>query len=129
MIRTALGLAIFAAFVLTAPLAQSQMTDAQKMERNKRNVDEFYNAVLNEKNFEKAKAYVGATYIQHNPIGADGLEGIKGFIDSLDEKFPNNKSEIKGVFAEGNYADRACSCCPRAGHARQRDFRSVPAGR
>jgi predicted SnoaL-like aldol condensation-catalyzing enzyme len=93
---------ILAAFALTAP-AQAQLTDAQKMARNKKNVVEFYNAVLNEKDFEKAKTYVGATYIQHNPIGADGLDGIKGFINFLRDKFPQNKSEIKRVFAEGNY--------------------------
>ena len=76
MIRSALAFVICAAFALTAPLAQAQSTDAQKLERNKKNVVEFYNAVLNEKDFDKAKTYVGATYIQHNPIGADGLEGI-----------------------------------------------------
>lgn len=103
MIRSALAFAILAALALTAPLAQAQSTDAQKMERNKKNVVEFYNAVLNEKDFEKARTYVGATYIQHNPIGADGLEGIKGFINFLRDKFPNNRSEIKRVFAEGNY--------------------------
>jgi predicted SnoaL-like aldol condensation-catalyzing enzyme len=105
MIRPALAFALLAAFVLAVPIVQSQaqLSDAQKMERNKKNVVEFYNAVLNEKDFEKAKTYVGATYIQHNPIGADGLEGIKGFIDFLRAKFPNNKSEIKRVFAEGNY--------------------------
>ena len=102
MIRSALAFLMFAAFALTAP-AHAQLTDAQKMERNKKNVVEFYNAVLNEKDFEKASKYVGATYIQHNPIGADGLEGIKGFIGFLKAKFPNNKSEIKRVFAEGNY--------------------------
>lgn len=102
MIRPALAFLMFAAFALATP-AQAQLTDAQKMERNKKNVVEFYNAVLNEKNFDKAKTYVGATYIQHNPIGADGLEGIQGFITFLREKFPNNKSEIKRVFAEGNY--------------------------
>src|SRR5262245_4497251 len=105
MLRSALAFALCAALAL-APVslqAQAQLTDAQKMERNKQNVVAFYNAVLNEKDFEKAKTYVGATYIQHNPIGADGLEGIKGFINFLREKFPNNKSEIKRVFAEGNY--------------------------
>lgn len=102
MIRPALAFLMFAALSLAAP-AHAQRTDAQKMERNKKNVVEFYNAVLNEKNFDKAKTYVGATYIQHNPIGADGLEGIQGFIDFLRAKFPNNKSEIKRVFAEGNY--------------------------
>jgi predicted SnoaL-like aldol condensation-catalyzing enzyme len=105
MIRSALAFALLAALALAPPQvrAQALLTDAQKMERNKKNVVEFYNAVLNEKDFEKAKTYVGATYIQHNPIGADGLDGIKGFINFLREKAPNNKSEIKRVFAEGNY--------------------------
>jgi predicted SnoaL-like aldol condensation-catalyzing enzyme len=102
MIRSALALLMVAALAWSAP-AQAQMTDAQKMERNKKNVVEFYNAVLNEKDFDKAATYVGATYIQHNPVGADGLEGIKGFINFLKGKFPNNKSEIKRVFADGNY--------------------------
>ena len=107
MIRPALALAFLAALVFAPPSAevraQAQLSDAQKLERNKKNVMEFYNAVLNEKDFEKAKTYVGATYIQHNPIGANGLTGIQGFINFLREKFPNNKSEIKRVFAEGNY--------------------------
>ena len=103
MTRTIFAFVMLLAFAFTAPVAQAQLTDAQKMERNKKNVVEFYDAVLNAKDFEKAKTYVGATYIQHNPIGADGLEGIQGFINFLREKFPNNKSEIKRVFAEGNY--------------------------
>ena len=98
-----LVIAALAAIALTVSPAHAQMSDAAKMERNKKNVTEFYNAVLNEKDFDKASKYVGATYIQHNPIGADGLDGIKGFIGFLREKFPNNKSEIKRVFAEGNY--------------------------
>ncbi len=102
MIKSAFACLVFALFAFTAP-AQAQLTDAQKMERNKKNVVEFYNAVLNEKNYDKAATYVGATYIQHNPVGADGLEGIKGFINFLRDKFPNNKSEIKRVFADGNY--------------------------
>jgi predicted SnoaL-like aldol condensation-catalyzing enzyme len=98
-----LAIAAVVAFAFTAPQAHAQASDAAKMERNKKNVVEFYNAVLNEKDFDKASKYVGATYIQHNPIGADGLDGIKGFINFLKDKFPNNKSEIKRIFAEGNY--------------------------
>ncbi|HEX5997801.1 MAG TPA: nuclear transport factor 2 family protein [Hyphomicrobiaceae bacterium] len=103
MIRSALAFLLVVSTALTAAQAQGPLTEAQRLERNKKNVVEFYNAVLNEKDFEKAKAYVGATYIQHNPIGADGLDGIKGFINFLRAKFPNNKSEIKRVFADGNY--------------------------
>jgi len=96
-------LAAFAAIALVSPQAEAQTADAAKLERNKKNVVEFYNAALNEKDFEKAAKYIGATYIQHNPTAPDGPEGLKGFINFLREKFPNNKSEIKRVFAEGNY--------------------------
>ena len=98
-----LAIAAVVALAFTAPQANAQASDAAKMERNKKNVVEFYNAVLNEKDFDKASKYVGATYIQHNPIGADGLDGIKGFINFLKDKFPNNKSEIKRIFADGDY--------------------------
>jgi predicted SnoaL-like aldol condensation-catalyzing enzyme len=101
MIRTMIAIGILA--LVTAAVPQAWAADAKQMEANKKNVVEFYNAVLNEKDFEKASKYVGATYIQHNPIGADGLDGIKGFINFLKEKFPQNKSEIKRVFADGNY--------------------------
>jgi predicted SnoaL-like aldol condensation-catalyzing enzyme len=103
MIRKMLGLLAFVALVMTAPGAQAQGSDAAKLERNKKNVVEFYNAALNEKDFEKAAKYIGATYIQHNPTAPDGPEGLRGFINFLRDKFPNNKSEIKRVFAEGNY--------------------------
>ena len=101
MIMKTISVGLLLAFFSCAPQALS--ADARQMELNKKNVVEFYNAVLNEKDFDKASRYVGATYIQHNPVGADGLDGIKGFINFLREKFPNNKSEIKRVFADGNY--------------------------
>lgn len=101
MIRTMIAIGILA--LVTAASPQALAADAKQMEANKKNVVEFYNAVLNDKDFEKASKYVGATYIQHNPIGADGLDGIKGFINFLKEKFPQNKSEIKRIFADGNY--------------------------
>lgn len=101
MIRMILASLAFVALAFTAP--QATASDAAKLERNKKNVVEFYNAALNEKNFEKAATYLGATYIQHNPTAPDGPEGLKGFINFLREKFPNNKSEIKRVFAEGDY--------------------------
>ena len=63
----------------------------------------FYDAALNQKDFEKAKKYFGAYYKQHNPSAADGPEGLKGFIAFLKAKFPNTKSEFKRVFADGDY--------------------------
>jgi predicted SnoaL-like aldol condensation-catalyzing enzyme len=101
MIRMVFTSLVFVVLALGAPPASAN--DAAKLEANKKNVVEFYNAVLNEKDFEKASKYLGATYIQHNPTAPDGPEGLKGFVNFLKEKFPQNKSEIKRVFAEGDY--------------------------
>ena len=89
--------------VLAAALAAVAPAQAQQLEANKRNVVEFYNQALNEKNFEAASKYLGARYIQHNPAAADGPEGLKGFIGFLRDKFPQSRSEIKRVFADGDF--------------------------
>jgi len=77
--------------------------DAKQMEENKKIVAAFYDAALNQKDFEKPSQYLGARYTQHNPLAADGREGFKGFITFLKDKFPNNRSEIKRIFADGDY--------------------------
>ena len=76
---------------------------AADLEANKKTVLEFYEAGLNKKDFEAAAIYFGSKYIQHNPGAPDGIEGFKGFVSFLKEKFPNSHSEIKKVFAEGDF--------------------------
>jgi len=76
---------------------------AADLERNKKNVVEFYEQAINKKDFDAASKYLGPRYIQHNPVAPDGAEGLKGFIGFLRSKFPDSKSEIKRVFAEGDY--------------------------
>jgi len=92
-------LAAVALLVATAALC----ADAKQMEENKKIVAAFYDAAVNQKDFEKASQYLGARYIQHNPLAADGREGFKSFIAFLKDKFPNNRSEIKRIFADGDY--------------------------
>ena len=77
--------------------------DAKQMEENKKTVAALYDAVLNQKDFDKASQYLGPRYTQHNPTAPDGPEGLKGFINFLREKFPNGHSEIKRIFADGDY--------------------------
>ncbi len=72
-------------------------------EINKKNVVEFYSVYINQKDFEATSKYVGSRYIQHNPMGADNLEGIKNFIQFLREKMPDAHWEMKRVFADGDY--------------------------
>jgi predicted SnoaL-like aldol condensation-catalyzing enzyme len=99
MLRIGLALAA-AALALALP---AQAATPEQMERNKKNVIAFYDAAINQKDFDKAKVYFGAMYKQHNPVAADGPEGLKGFIEFLKAKFPNAKSEFKRVFADGDY--------------------------
>ena len=77
--------------------------DAQQMEENKKAVVEFYDLAINKKDFEAASKFIGSRYVQHNPRAADGPEGLKAFLAFLREKFPDYHSEIKRVFADGDY--------------------------
>jgi predicted SnoaL-like aldol condensation-catalyzing enzyme len=70
---------------------------------NKQQVIEFYERAINQKNFDAAASYLGSHYKQHNPTAADGSEGLKMFIQFLREHYPHAHSEIKRVFAEGDY--------------------------
>jgi predicted SnoaL-like aldol condensation-catalyzing enzyme len=80
---------------------------AQKAEADKaakiQVVKDFYDAAINQKDFDKASAFLGATYIQHNPTAADGPEGLKGFLTFLKTSFPQAHSEIKHAYADGNF--------------------------
>jgi predicted SnoaL-like aldol condensation-catalyzing enzyme len=91
--------------LLIASLSHSPAlaADAAQMEQNKKTVAALYDAVLNKKDFDEASKYLGSRYTQHNPTAKDGPEGLKGFIAFLKEKFPNNRSEIKRSFADGDY--------------------------
>ncbi len=96
-----LRLLLAAALVTLAPAAYA--ADAQQMEANKKAVVEFYDLAINKKDFEAASKFIGPRYVQHNPRAADGPEGLKAFLAFLREKFPDYHSEIKRVFADGDY--------------------------
>jgi predicted SnoaL-like aldol condensation-catalyzing enzyme len=95
--------AIGALLIASLPGQRALAADAAQMEQNKKTVTAFYDAVLNKKDFDEASKYLGPRYTQHNPTAKDGPEGLKGFIAFLKEKFPNNHSEIKQIFADGDY--------------------------
>ena len=96
-----LRLFLIAATIALAPAAYA--ADAKQMEENKKAVAAFYDAAINQKDFEAAAKFIGPRYVQHNPRAADGPEGLKAFLGVLREKFPDYHSEIKRVFADGDY--------------------------
>ena len=98
---------IFIGILVLAGISASTLTysaDNQEAieEQNKKIAIEFYNAALNEKNWEKTKSFIGNRYIQHNLHAADGPEGLKAHIEYLKRDFPQNRGEIKHVLADGD---------------------------
>jgi predicted SnoaL-like aldol condensation-catalyzing enzyme len=77
--------------------------DAAQLETNKKNVIAFYEAAINQKDFDAAEKFMGDKYIQHNPGAPDGKEGLKGFLKFLKEKFPGSHSTIQRAFADGDF--------------------------
>jgi predicted SnoaL-like aldol condensation-catalyzing enzyme len=100
MLRSTLAAAGLA---LLVAMPAAHAADGAQMEANKKTIAAFYDAVLNQKDFDAAAKYLGPRYTQHNPGAADGPEGLKGFVAFLKDKFPNNRSEIKRMFADGDY--------------------------
>lgn len=95
-----------AVFCLAIGACQQPTTgnpELSQEERNKETVIAFYNAAINDKDFEAASQYLGDRYIQHNPIAADGPEGLKAFLDFAKDNLSTFKVEIKRAFADGDY--------------------------
>jgi predicted SnoaL-like aldol condensation-catalyzing enzyme len=96
-----LHLLVAAVLIGFAPAAFA--ADANQMAANKKAVEEFLDLAINRKNFEAAAKFLGPRYVQHNPNAADGPEGLKAYIAFLRQKFPDYHSDIKRVFADGDY--------------------------
>jgi predicted SnoaL-like aldol condensation-catalyzing enzyme len=73
------------------------------LEANKKTVEKFYDLIINKNDLDSALEYIGSRYTQHNPLVADGLEGLKDFVDFLKSNYPYARNEIKRVFTEGDY--------------------------
>jgi predicted SnoaL-like aldol condensation-catalyzing enzyme len=91
-----------ALFCLLLTVHTIALAGAQQ-ERNKKLVMEFYEAAINQKDFAAASKYLGTQYRQHNPLAADGPAGLQAYVQFLKGKFPASHSEIKKVFADGDY--------------------------
>jgi predicted SnoaL-like aldol condensation-catalyzing enzyme len=93
------------ALLILASCGMQSVLAAQddQTEINKKIVTQFYDLVINQKDFAAAEKYLGAHYTQHNPTAADGEEGLQAFIQFLKDKYPQAHSDIVRVFAEGDY--------------------------
>ncbi len=88
--------------VAAAVPALAERAYSPQEQKNKEIVLDFYQKALNDKNFDAASKYLGK-YVQHNPLAADGPEGLRGFLEYLKKDYPQSKSEIKRVMVDGDF--------------------------
>ncbi len=71
---------------------------------NKETVTNFYKVAFNDhKPAAAVEKYVGGSYIQHNPMAADGSLAFIDFVNGYAQKYPHLKVDIKRVIAEGDF--------------------------
>jgi predicted SnoaL-like aldol condensation-catalyzing enzyme len=73
------------------------------LELNKKIVADFYDLIINKKDFAAARKYIGSRYKQHNPLVADYPEGLEAFITFLKTNYPEARSDIKRIFADADH--------------------------
>ncbi len=74
----------------------------QNLKQNKQNAVAFYKMAY-EGNPQKAvDLYVGAQYIQHNPLVGDGIQPFIDYFERMAAEYPNKSIEFVRVIAEGD---------------------------
>ena len=91
-----LSATVVAGLLLAAPAKESQT------ERNKKLVVEFYNKVFQDHDVDAALTYLTEDYKQHNPMAATGRKAFMDIFRSYFKAFPDARSEIKRVAADGD---------------------------
>ena len=73
------------------PHPRPTLQTPSRSRRTRRPLRALYEGRPQQEDFEEASKYLGSKYIQHNPVAADGPDGLKAFIGFLKEKFPHNR--------------------------------------
>tara|TARA_R110002096_G_scaffold314987_3_gene509169 strand:- start:28229 stop:28612 length:384 start_codon:yes stop_codon:yes gene_type:complete len=72
------------------------------LESNKRNAIEFYRMAYLGEPSKAVELYVGAEYIQHNPLVADGKQAFIDYFDEMRKDYPDKSIEFVRAVAEGD---------------------------
>jgi len=74
----------------------------QELETRKKNAIEFYKMAYNGDPRKVVELYVGAEYIQHNPLVGEGKEPFIAYFERMKEEYPDKDIEFVRVIAEND---------------------------
>lgn len=72
------------------------------VEANKRNAIAFYRTAYSGDPAKAVEMYVGAEYIQHNPLVGDGKQAFIDYFTEMAEQYPDKEIEFVRSVAEGD---------------------------
>ena len=72
------------------------------LNQNKQNAIEFYKMAYNGEPRKAVALYVGAEYIQHNPLVGNGPEPFILYFERMSSEYPDKSIEFVRTIAEGN---------------------------
>jgi predicted SnoaL-like aldol condensation-catalyzing enzyme len=75
----------------------------ERQEANKATVVAFYEKIVNQRDFNGARGYIGSYYKQHRADVADGPEGLRDFIERSKRINPDLHADIKRVLADCDF--------------------------
>lgn len=68
--------------------------------KNKENAISFYKMAYNGNPRKATELYVGAEYIQHNPVVGDGKEAFISYFEKMQNEYPDKSIEFVRAVAE-----------------------------
>jgi predicted SnoaL-like aldol condensation-catalyzing enzyme len=74
----------------------------QNLEANKQNAIAFYKTAYLGEPAKAVEQYVGADYIQHNPVVADGKQAFIDYFSEMERDYPGKTIEFVRAIAEGD---------------------------
>ena len=83
--------------------APGQRDDTAQELANKRVVLEYYHAANNTKDFAAASRFAVPGVKLHDPEIPDGTEGLQARLQTLKERYPNARREVKRVLTSGDH--------------------------